>query len=265
VKHRSPDHYATLGLDPDCAKEDIRAAYRALAKQHHPDVNTSSPEEPARIQAINAAYATLGDDVRRRAYDAHGAPDDRAASSPRPRASVMNIQQDVHLGLRDFLGGIHLDVVVRDPAHPDGIETYPLDVPPDTAPGARFRIPRKPPFASGWVVVRIKARPDRQFKIKRSDLQCDLRINPRRAASGGAESVRGIGGSPVVVDIPPKVARGTILRVVGEGLPKPRGGRGDLLVRIMYRPEVSITRTHRAPPPASPRRRLGSGTSFGTR
>jgi DnaJ-class molecular chaperone len=44
------------------------------------------------------------------------------------------------------------------------------------------------------------------------------------------------------ITIPPRVARGEVLRVPGEGLPKPRGGRGDLLVRVTYRPEVRVTR-----------------------
>jgi DnaJ-class molecular chaperone len=47
------------------------------------------------------------------------------------------------------------------------------------------------------------------------------------------------------VYIPAGVSRGEVLRLAGQGLPKPRGGRGDLLVRITYRPEVRITRAGR--------------------
>ncbi|HSH14874.1 MAG TPA: DnaJ domain-containing protein, partial [Verrucomicrobiae bacterium] len=39
MSFQKPDHYATLGLDRDCSAEDIRAAYRWLAKKYHPDVN----------------------------------------------------------------------------------------------------------------------------------------------------------------------------------------------------------------------------------
>jgi DnaJ-class molecular chaperone len=46
----------------------------------------------------------------------------------------------------------------------------------------------------------------------------------------------------VRVQIPPGVGRGAVLRIAGEGLPKPRGGRGELLVRIAYRPEVRTSR-----------------------
>ena len=54
--------------------------------------------------------------------------------------------------------------------------------------------------------------------------------------------MRGATGNFLRVPVPKKVSRGEIIRLAGEGLPKPRGGRGDLLVRVIYRPEVRITR-----------------------
>ena len=94
----------------------------------------------------------------------------------------------------------------------------------------------------GFVTVRAKARPDFRFKVRGSDLRCDLKINFQRARQGGSESVRGALGNFLRVPVPAKVARGEIIRLAGEGLPKARGGRGDLLVRILYRAEVRITR-----------------------
>ncbi|HMO50283.1 MAG TPA: DnaJ domain-containing protein [Kiritimatiellia bacterium] len=249
------DHYATLGLLPDCSDEDIRKAYRMLAKNHHPDRCGESPETRARIQTINEAYHVLGNQQRRRAYDAACGHSGTNKEPTRTRPFV-NIQQDVHLHLQDFLRGIALEVTVNDPAHPAGTESYRLVVPAETAPGTRFRIKRAAPFDSGFVTVRVKARPDRWFKPKGGDVRCDVNISARRAASGGVEAVRGITGKPIHVTVPPNVARGYIVRVPGEGLPKPRGGRGDLLVRIMYRPDVRISRTGPAPTPAPQRRRL---------
>jgi DnaJ-class molecular chaperone len=52
-------------------------------------------------------------------------------------------------------------------------------------------------------------------------------------------------GAPLRIQIPARIARGEELRVPGEGLPKPRGGRGDLLIRITYRPEVRVSRLGR--------------------
>ncbi len=177
-------------------------------------------------------------------YDRELAGRDNPAPSPvRAGKSERNISHDTHLRIEDFLRGTSLDIRVNDPANPNGPETYPLDVPPNTAPGTRFRLPRGEPFTGGFVQVRLKALPGFRFKARGSDLRCDLRINARRAAQGGTEMIAGAAGAPLRISIPAGVARAAILRIPGEGLPKPRGGRGDLLVRITYQPEVRVSRS----------------------
>ena len=59
--------------------------------------------------------------------------------------------------------------------------------------------------------------------------------------------VTGPDGSQLKVTVPARVARDEIIRLTGHGLPRPRGGRGDLLVKICYRPEVSISRLPATP------------------
>lgn len=237
-----PDHYATLGLHRACSEAQIRAAYRLLAKRCHPDVNGGAPEALLTTQALNAAHEILSDPARRKAYDRELAASEKASAPVGSGRIERHISQDVHLRLDEFLRGVTLAVRVSDPANLDGPEIYELVVPAETAPGARFRIPRDEPFRGGWVNVRVRARPDARFKLRGSDLRCVLRISAQRAAAGGAESIRGIRGNQLRVEIPRAVARGEILRIPGEGMPKPRGGRGDLLVRVTYRPEVRITR-----------------------
>ena len=236
-----PNHYATLGLDRRCSLAQIRAAYRLLAKQYHPDVNLGSRDAQARTQALNAAYEILSDPARRQAYDEERAARPQPAAKRTGRASA-NIAKEIHLGIQEFLRGTTLEVRVQDPANPAGAEIYELVLPPETAPGTRFRIARAGAFASGQVLVKVKVKPDFRFKPRGSDLRCDLKISAQRATQGGSESVRGATGNFLRVTIPRNVARGEIIRLPGEGLPKPRGGRGDLLVRITYRPEVFITR-----------------------
>ncbi len=241
-----PDHYATLGLHRACTAGEVKSAFRILSKAHHPDVQGACPEAMARTQAINEAYRVLGDPARRAEYDAVREAGEKAAAS---RTPTPPIKQDLQLALVDFFRGTTLHVEVRDPGHPAGYETYPLDVPPDTAPGTRFRIQREAPFTGGFVEVRVKPRPDRFFKPKGRDLRYDLTITARRAESGGTETLRGPGGNTLTVTIPARVKRGEILRLRGEGLPTPRGGRGDLLVRILYRLDVRVTRGTQDPAP----------------
>ena len=242
MQSSEPDPYATLGLDRRCTDAQIRNAYRLLAKQHHPDVNHSSPDAMARTQALNAAYEILSDPARRQAYDEESSSAKKTTPQKRTGKAAVNVTKEAHLGIQDFLRGTKLEVRVNDPANPHGPETYSLIVPPETAPGTRFKIPRGEPFERGLVLVRVKARPDFRFKVRGSDLRCDLKISTQRAAQGGPESVRGATGNFLKVQIPRGVARDEIIQISSEGLPKPRGGRGDLLVRITYRPEVRITR-----------------------
>ncbi len=241
MQRPTPNHYATLGLDRRCTLAQIRAAYRSLAKQLHPDVNGGAHASLARTQELNAAYEILSDPDLRAAYDRElDAP--KKSSAPARAAKIQrNISQDVNLPLEDFLRGTKREVRVNDPANPNGVEIYELVVPPETAPGTRFKIPRDETFG-GFLELRVKAQPNFRFKVRGSDLRCDLKIKAERATHGGTEMIHGLTGGMLRVQIPRRVARGEIIRIANEGLPKTRGGRGDLLVRVTYRVEVRVTR-----------------------
>jgi DnaJ-class molecular chaperone len=236
------NHYATLGLDRRCTLAQIRAAYRLLAKQLHPDLNPNSPAAIQHTQELNAARETLGDPARRREYDRELDAGKKSAATQRAGKIQRNISQEINLRLEDFFRGTTREIRVNDPANPVGAEIYQFVIPPNTAAGTRFRLPRNEPFAGGFVQLRLRAMPNFRFKMRGSDLRCDLKISSKRAAQGGVEMIRGISGALLRVQIPPGIGRNEIIRVPGEGLPKPRGGRGDLLVRIIYRVEVHIAR-----------------------
>lgn len=75
------DLYAILGLDPRASAEEVRGAYRALAKRCHPDL--AGPEGLRAFQELQAAYEVLGDPARRRRYDrAHGLAAGEHPASP---------------------------------------------------------------------------------------------------------------------------------------------------------------------------------------
>ena len=232
------DPYATLGLAPDCTDAEIRAAFRALAKLHHPDLHAGAAAAVARFRTIQEAYALLSDAKRRAVFDRERGirpePPARAGRSP------ALLRHEVRIAMAEFLSGTRLTIQVNDPSGPGAGESYVLEVPADSAPGTRLRIARAPAIG-GMIEVRLKPRPDARFKVRGSDLCCDLRLRPQRVATGGMESLRGVHGRMVAVHIPRGVAPRAVLRVPNEGLPRPRGGHGDLLVRVMYRPEVRVT------------------------
>src|SRR3954453_7018546 len=64
--------YETLGVKRDASVEDIRKAYRKLAKKHHPDINPGNKAAEDRFKSVSAAYEVLSDPKRRAAYDEFG-------------------------------------------------------------------------------------------------------------------------------------------------------------------------------------------------
>jgi molecular chaperone DnaJ len=83
------DYYQVLGVGRDASSDDLRRAYRRLAKEYHPDVNKDDGAEE-RFKEINEAYAVLSDDERRAAYDRFG------------HAGVQGLPTDFSFGFGDL-------------------------------------------------------------------------------------------------------------------------------------------------------------------
>ena len=66
------DYYKVLGVERDASQEEIKKAYRKLAKKYHPDINRENPQAQERFQEINEANEVLGDVEKRRRYDEYG-------------------------------------------------------------------------------------------------------------------------------------------------------------------------------------------------
>ncbi|MBR2972090.1 MAG: molecular chaperone DnaJ [Clostridia bacterium] len=66
------DYYEVLGLSKGASAEEIKKAYRSLAKKYHPDMNPGDSEAEAKFKEVNEAYAVLSDDEKRQKYDQFG-------------------------------------------------------------------------------------------------------------------------------------------------------------------------------------------------
>ena len=66
------DYYKILGVDSKASTEDIKKAYRKLARKHHPDLNQNDKEAHKKFQQINEANEVLSDPEKRKKYDQYG-------------------------------------------------------------------------------------------------------------------------------------------------------------------------------------------------
>ncbi len=83
-----PDYYTILDVSPTASRDEIRAAYRCLARRHHPDVNPPDEDDVAAnelMRRLNQAYAVLNDPQRRAAYDRQ-----RWTQAPRRRETTFS-------------------------------------------------------------------------------------------------------------------------------------------------------------------------------
>jgi molecular chaperone DnaJ len=96
--------YDTLGVKKGASADEIKKAYRKLARQHHPDTNQGDKAAEERFKQVQTAYDVLSDDEKRKAYDRFGSTNGRAAPGPGPGGVNVDFGDLGDLG--DILGGI---------------------------------------------------------------------------------------------------------------------------------------------------------------
>src|ERR1700749_4043747 len=97
--------YDTLGVKKGASADEIKKAYRKLARQYHPDTNQGDKAAEERFKQVQAAYDVLSDDEKRKAYDRFGSTNGRGAPGPGgPNVDFGDFDWSGDLG--DILGGI---------------------------------------------------------------------------------------------------------------------------------------------------------------
>ena len=94
----------------------MRAAYRVLIKQHHPDLNAGSHQSLKHSQDLNLAHEVLSDPERRQAYDAELDAAQKAPATQRKSKASVSLKEEVHLGIEEFFRGTKRQVTINDPA-----------------------------------------------------------------------------------------------------------------------------------------------------
>jgi len=201
------DPYEILGVSRTAAQDEIKRAYRRLARQHHPDRNPGDKAAEQRFKEISAAYEVVGDPKRRAEFDRFGAggpvPDfaswGRAGNGQSDPGVAVDFGSmgDLSSIFEQFFGGGRR--------------------------GGGVRTAKRRPAARG------------------ADLETNVSITLEEAAHGTARQVRlsapGSAGATETIEfrIPAGVADGQRIRIAGRGNEGP-GGRGDLYVRCAVLP-----------------------------
>ncbi|HET7826993.1 MAG TPA: DnaJ C-terminal domain-containing protein [Anaeromyxobacter sp.] len=217
------DLYEILGVSRTASLEEIKKAYRKLAKQYHPDVNPGNKAAEEKFKEVTAAFEVLSDEKRRKLYDEFG-PDALRTGFDEKKAEEYRRwkRQGAPQGGMPFDFGDFETVNVGDFGAFDFGSIF----------GDLFG-------GGGNVRTRVRRGPVRQAG---ADAQARLEITLREAVVGSERDVR-IDGRTLRVKIPPGVTDGSQIRLAGQGGPGSHGGpAGDLFleVRIREHPHVRV-------------------------
>jgi DnaJ-class molecular chaperone len=265
------DYYEVLGVGRTASADEIKKAYRRLARKHHPDVNPADKTSGARFKELNEANTVLSDPAKRALYDRSGGePEAGPGFSPPPRRrpaspdfgaegnqsfsdffeafrggrggrtgldmTGSDIEAEIELTLEVAHGGGRQTLKMRGPGGPVTLEVV---IPAGSRHGTIIRLAGKgePGIGKGppgdlLLHVRLEAHPVFQV-VGADDIQAELKIAPWEAALGAKVRVPTLQGPPgIQMKVPPNSQGGQRLRLRGEGLNRRGGGRGDEYLRL---------------------------------
>jgi DnaJ-class molecular chaperone len=226
------DYYALLGVPKTASGKEIKAAFRKLARKHHPDVNPGDKSAEARFKEINEAYEVLGDPEKRKKYDELGA----------------NWRMYEQAGARPGAGAWHSGT----PGGPGGFRTM-------TEEEMREAFGESDPFSDffhtffgggfGEAETGRRGRGARTRTRQGRDVEHEIELGLEDALHGTTRrlALSQDGHSRTVdVRIPAGVGDGSRVRISGEGEQGTGGAKsGDLYLRIRLAPHPRFERKGR--------------------
>ena len=216
------DYYKILGVSKSASAEDIKKAFRRLARKYHPDVNPGDKKSEEKFKEINEAYEVLSDADKRRKYDMLGPNWQEQFGYPS--------------GAGGRTSGFRNSSMYNSTGFSDFFETL-FGRPTSTTRKAgedieqRVEVTFQEAYSGGM----------RTFNIQSTD-PCPVCRGTRLVAGKSCTNCQGLGSitrsKRIQVKIPPGVDNGSKIRVAGEGKPGIGGGpRGDLFLVIGVKPD----------------------------
>lgn len=218
------DYYAELGVDRNATADQIKAAYRRLARKYHPDVSKES-DAPEKIKAINEAYSVLGDPQKKRAYDLGGSIGGTGGFSQDFDFGAEGSFADLFEHLFGFRSGRgpqrpQLNISVHDAYRGGSFQvqtngkTSTINIPPGIRDGDILR--------QGDAEYIIRYRNDPRFQVENGSVFSVLAIEPWLVALGGEVEVQTLGGK-IKASLPAGLEQGHRIRLAGRGMPALQG------------------------------------------
>jgi DnaJ-class molecular chaperone len=222
------DYYKTLGVPKNASTDDIKKAYRKLARQYHPDVN-KKPDAEKRFKEINETHEVLGDPEKRKRYDTVG-PEWEQFAQQRRRPSGTGGFEYVYTGQPG-----------ESPFGEDasGFSDFFRTLFGQTANGGFGEA--DDPFTRTRTRTRARAR-------QGEDVAGEVEITLPEAYKGTEQVIQisrenGQPARRLTVKIPPGVKDGQRIRLAGQGAPGANGGPpGDVYLRVRVKPHPFFTR-----------------------
>ena len=259
-KDMADDPYKVLGVARDATPEQIRAAYRKLAKKHHPDLNPGDKKAEDAFKAASAANDILSDPEKRARYDRgeiDGAGNERAPQGNwhpgaggggfgggfedifsnifEQRARGPARGQDERYSLKvDFLEAVNGGTKRITLPGGQGLD---VKIPPGTKEGDVLRLrgrgqPGRSGGPAGDALIEVHVAAHKFFRREDKNIHLDLPISLKEAVLGGKVTVPTPSGE-VVMTVKPHSESGTELRLRGKGVPAHgHAHAGDLHVKL---------------------------------
>lgn len=214
------DYYKTLGVAKNASAEDIKKAYRKLARKLHPDVNPNDKEAHKKFQQINEAHEVLSDSEKRKKYDQYGENWKHADQYEQARQQQ---QQHAGGGFGGFGGGgFGSNFGGEEYTYSGGEEGGFSDFFESLFGGARGR--------------------RSQAKYRGQDYNAELQLSLSDAYTTHKQTLT-INGKNVRITIPPGVENGQQIKLKGYGSPGANGGpNGDLFITFVIKNNTAFRR-----------------------